>query len=505
MPASSSSRLSIAARRWRERRTSTLRRWSSHCCSASPSETTLGVTPSTSTFMLTEMRVSSSVSLNSDSISVAGSTARLLGSSTMRTSSVDSSRTSASSGSFALVEEIGDLLDQPRLLHAVGDLGDDRDPAAAARILLRPARAQPEGAAAGAVGLDDRGPVVDDDAAGREVRARHEGGERLGVGVGMGDEIERRVAELGDVVRRNRGRHADRDALRAVGEQVRHGRRHDDRLFRVAGVIVAPVDRVFVDALHQEARDIGHARFGVAVGGGVVAVDVAEIALPLDQRIARGEVLRETHQRLVDRLVAVRMERAHHVADDLRAFLEGRAGVEPEDVHAVEDAAMHGLQPVARVGQRAAHDGRERIGEIALLERVAQVDVDRRRRRRRGRRDGFGHALRVTPGAELRQARGRSTADARGGPPPASTPHASAASTAHGPVIASSGTFRGSSHWSAASGRSKLARKELHEIAPHRCCSTLRHSGGRPHDQDALRSPVRGPAIGGAAISCGEA
>ena len=41
---------------------------------------------------------------------------------------------------------------------------------------------------------------------------------------------------------------------------------------------------------------------------------------------------------------------------------------------------MHGLEPVAGVGKRAPHDGRERIGEIALFQRLAQVDVDRRRR-----------------------------------------------------------------------------------------------------------------------------
>ena len=182
----------------------------------------------------------------------------------------------------------------------------------------------------------------------------------------MGDEIERRVAELGDVVRRDRSRHADRDALRAVGEQVRDGRRHHDRLFGVARVIVAPVDRILVDALHQEAGDVGHARFGVAVGGGVVAVDVAEIALPLDQRIARGEILGEPHQRLVDRLVAVRMERAHHVADDLRAFLEGRAGIEPEDVHAVEDAAMHRCDVDPYHGWVMAYDPRT-LAQKAVL------------------------------------------------------------------------------------------------------------------------------------------
>ena len=74
-------------------------------------------------------------------------------------------------------------------------------------------------------------------------------------------------------------------------------------------------------------------------------------------------------------------------------------------MHAVEDAAMHGLQSVASVGKRPSHDGGERISEIALLERIAQVDVDRDRRRRRGRRNGFGHGLRVTPRLKLRQGR----------------------------------------------------------------------------------------------------
>jgi len=104
-------------------------------------------------------------------------------------------------------------------------------------------------------------------------------------------------------------------------------------------------------------------------------------------------------------LIAVRVEIAHHVANDLGRFLERGAGVEPQKLHAVENAPMHRLQPVARVGERAVHDGGERIGEIALLERIAQVDVDRDRRRGRRRRNGFGHGLRVTPPSESRQGR----------------------------------------------------------------------------------------------------
>ena len=77
-------------------------------------------------------------------------------------------------------------------------------------------------------------------------------------------------------------------------------------------------------------RDLGQPRFGVAHGGGIIAVDIAEIALPVDQRIALGEILREAHQRVVDRLVAMRMELAHHVADDLGGLLERGAGIEPQ-------------------------------------------------------------------------------------------------------------------------------------------------------------------------------
>ncbi len=56
--------------------------------------------PFTSTFMLSWMRASSSVSRNSDSIITAASTVRARGSITRRMSSADSSRTSATSGSF---------------------------------------------------------------------------------------------------------------------------------------------------------------------------------------------------------------------------------------------------------------------------------------------------------------------------------------------------------------------------------------------------------------------
>jgi hypothetical protein len=99
--------------------------------------------------------------------------------------------------------------------------------------------------------------------------------------------------------------------------------------FLVGAVIAcAEVDGIFVDTVDQKPRDFCKPRLGVAHGGGAIAVDISEIPLPVDQRIALREFLRQPHQRIVDCLIAVRVEVAHHVADNLGGFLESGARVE---------------------------------------------------------------------------------------------------------------------------------------------------------------------------------
>ena len=181
-----------------------------------------------------------------------------------------------------------------------------------------------------------------------------------------------RVADFRDVVRRNVGRHADRDAARPVGQQIGEGGGQHDRLVAVAVVGAAEVDRVLVDPLQQRLGHLGHPRLGVAHGRRAVAVDVAEVALAVDQRITNREVLRQAHQRLINRGVAVRVELADHVADDAgRLFGRGRR-VQPKLAHREQQPAMHRLQPVAHVGQRTRHDGGEGVAEIPLAERLGQ-------------------------------------------------------------------------------------------------------------------------------------
>ena len=235
---------------------------------------------------------------------------------------------------------------------------------------------------------------LDQDAAGGQVRPGHEIHELVGGGVGKLDQMQRRVAQFAGIVRRNVGGHADGDARGAVGEQVGEIAGEHRRLLLAAVVIGAEVDGVLVDAVEELRRDLGQARLGVAVGSRVIAVDIAEIALAVDQRIADGEVLREARQSIVNRLVAVGVEVAHGVADDLGAFAKLALRLEAELAHGVEHATVHGLQAVAHVGERPVHDGGERVSEVALFQSLAQVyGLDRALRIRRRR--SFSHPLRL--------------------------------------------------------------------------------------------------------------
>ena len=295
-------------------------------------------------------------------------------------------------------QQLGDLLDQPALGHQIRDLGDDRDPGAPALILRMPLGADPERAAAGAIAFDDGLVALDEHAAGREIRPfdfLYKGFDRR---IGKLNHMQRGVAQLGGVVRRDRGGHAHRDARGAVGQQVREGTGQDDRLAFLAVVGLAEIDGVLVDAVEQKLGDGGEPRLGVAHRRGVIAVDIAKIALPLDERIAHREILGQTHHRVVDRLIAVGVELTHDVADDAGALLEAGIRIKLQKPHREEKPPVHGLQPVAHIRQRTVHDRRQRIGQIALLERLAQVDrldtaFGAALGRRRGRVFGHGYEL----------------------------------------------------------------------------------------------------------------
>ena len=221
--------------------------------------------------------------------------------------------------------------------------------------------------------------VPDDQAAGGEVRALdpfEQGLEQLLVGgLGVVQAPLGAGRHLAQVVRRDLGRHADRDPLGTVDQQVGEPGREDHGLAGAPVVVGPEVDGVLVDVpehLHGQRREPA---LGVPVGGRRVVARRAEVALPVDQRHPHRPRLGQAHQRVVDGRVAVRVVLAHHIADDPGALGVAPVRPVPAVVHREEDPRVHGLEPVPDVGQGTADDDRHGVVDVAALH--LDLDVDR--------------------------------------------------------------------------------------------------------------------------------
>ena len=219
--------------------------------------------------------------------------------------------------------------------------------------------------------------------------------ELLAGGVGVLEGPAGAVGDLAQVVRRDVGGHADRDAGRAVDQQVGEAGRQDRRLLAAAVVVGLEVDGLLVDVADHLQRQRGHPALGVAHRGRGVVARRAEVALAVDQRRAHHPRLGQADEGVVDRGVAVGVVLAHHVADDARALREPAVGPVAAVVHRVEHPAVHRLQPVADVGQRAADDDRHRVVEEGPLH--GGLQLDRLDPAAGGSRRGLGHDLPLLP------------------------------------------------------------------------------------------------------------
>ena len=118
-----------------------------------------------------------------------------------------------------LAHEFGDLLDHRRLVHLIGNLGDDEGLALLADGLGRHAAAHEDGAAALVIGGADAG-AAEDEAAGREVGPGNDLDQLVDADGGIVEIGDAGVDHLAEIVGRDVGRHADGDAAGAVDQQV---------------------------------------------------------------------------------------------------------------------------------------------------------------------------------------------------------------------------------------------------------------------------------------------
>ena len=182
--------------------------------------------------------------------------------------------------------------------------------------------------------------------------------------LGRAQQVQAGVDDFVQVVRRDVGRHAHRNAGRAIDQQVGQPRRQHRGLFLRAVVVGREVDGFLVDVGQHLVGDLRQADFGVPHGCSVVAIDTAEVALAIDQHVAQGKVLRHAHDGVVHRRVAVRVVLADDVANDARTLLVSAVPVVVQLVHRKQHAPMHRFEAVTRVGQGTADDHAHRVIQI---------------------------------------------------------------------------------------------------------------------------------------------
>ena len=254
-----------------------------------------------------------------------------------------------------------------------GNLADD-DAEPLVVLFDRRTGADDDGAPAGVVSAADARTAAND-ATGRKIGARHDFEQLVDRDIGLVDHADQGVADLAEVVRRDRRGHAHRDAVGAVHEQVREFRRQHARLGSPLVVGRYEIDRVELDVVHHQRGDGRHPGLGVPHGRGRQTGDRAEVSLLVDQHVAHVPFLGHADQRGVDHTFAVRMVISAGIAGDLGALHPAGARREIQVVHRDQDSALRRLQPVAHVGQGPADDHAHRVRQIAALQLVLDGNI----------------------------------------------------------------------------------------------------------------------------------
>ena len=278
---------------------------------------------------------------------------------------------------LAVLDVASDLRGQRVRVDLVGQFGDNQA-GAALDFLDFNNRALRNRTAAGAVGVfnalaaQNRGPT-------REVGALDDAQQRLEsllVGsIRVAQQPLRTSCDFAQVVRRNVGGHTDGNTGRTVDQQVRETRRQVDGFLVAAVVVVLEVDGLLFDVPDHFQGQRRHLAFRVTRSSRAVITGRTEVALTRNERVTHIPRLHQTHERVIDGRVTVRVEVAHDVADHARALREAAIGAVSAVVHGVQHTPVNRLEAVANIRQSTADNDRHRVVQVGPLHFGIEVDL----------------------------------------------------------------------------------------------------------------------------------
>ena len=272
----------------------------------------------------------------------------------------------------AILHEFGHLGNHRRLVHHVRDRGD-QDAFALTNLSHFGFTTHRDGTATQLVHLFNTLGAAHQCARG-EVRTRHKGHQFVNGGIGMIHKVNQPIAEFTQVVRRDVRGHTHGNTLRTVQQQVRQLRGQHTRFAFVAIVVRHEVNRFLVDIGQHFVGDLGHTAFGVTRGCGAVTIQRTEVTVTIDQRYTQAEPLGHTHQRVVNRTIAVRVILTHHFTDHTRRLHVLGVVEVLHRIHGIEHTAVNRLKSISSIGEGTRHNHTHRIINVGVLHFLFYID-----------------------------------------------------------------------------------------------------------------------------------
>ena len=281
-------------------------------------------------------------------------------------------------------DKFGDPLDQNRLVHLVGNGGDDDGFAFLADLFDGRNPTHDHGSPASHQGGAGARPAHDLSAR-REVGTWDHVEKVIQRNVRSIDQGQGGVGDFAKIVRGNIGGHAHSDAAGAIDQEIGDTRRQDDRLLLLAVIVVLEVDSIEVKVRQQGGRGPGHPAFGVPHLGRGIAVNRSEVALAVHKQQAHREGLGHADKGVIDRLVAVRVQARQDVAHHAGGLGIGTVRAHAQVVHREQDPPVDRLEAVTDIRKRTADDHAHGIVEVRAAQLVLDGD-----RHNAGRASVFG-------------------------------------------------------------------------------------------------------------------
>ena len=222
---------------------------------------------------------------------------------------------------LAFLHQFGNIFDELRLVHAIGNLGDDDFVVLIAGLDVG-LGSHDDAAATRLIGLTDA-LQTHDITASREVGTLdilHQG---LVVHRLVVDEGHAGVYHLREVVRGDIGGHTHGNAGGTVDQQIGNLGGHHGGLVERVVEVGGHVHRFLLQILHHGLAHQRESGLGVTHCGCAVAVHRAEVTLTVHEHIAHIPLLGHTHQGAINTRVAVGVILTQHLTHDTGALLVG--------------------------------------------------------------------------------------------------------------------------------------------------------------------------------------